>query len=346
MSRYDVCTPEPQVCEVPEQEPQQCVAPPTSNSQKQEEMENSDGGGASTSTKKSPAAPAPNPPTAKLDFGQTPVIRTAIPSPQATIIANLDLGGSITAKSLKSNNPATVSNKEVSVGGENGQVAAGSDGSISAELSSTLNGIKSSLNLSLKHGIPTVSYGVAGSFGSVKTGVSGNTISFTCSPKEIKKVVNGVELTGNISFTVNLTIIPHPRFKPKPKPWYERLYDTIADGIQSVGDFIWDNKEVILVGTAVVAVGAAVVMTGGAAAPALVAVPSDRRLKRDIRLVGHSPSGIPTYQFRYLDSDILYYGVMAQDLIKEYSHALVMGEDGFYRVKYGCIDVDFYEVEE
>ena len=345
MSRYDVCMPEPQECKVPEPEPQQCVAPPTSNAAKQEEMGSSGGGKGGSTSGSSRSNPSYSPPSAKLDFGETPVIKKILPSPNATIYAEASLGGSLTAKSVGSRNPGTVSNKDVSVGNDNGQVSAGADGGISTEVSSTLNGIKSSMGLSLdSSGIPTISYGVAGSFGSVKTGVSGNTFTFTCSPKDIKKVVNGVELTGSISFTVKLTVIPHPKFKPKP--WYQQIWDGIANGLESVGDFIWDNKEVILVGTAVVAIGAAVVMTGGAAAPALVAVPSDRRLKKDIRLVGHSPSGIPMYHFRYRHSDVLYHGVMAQDLTENHPHALVMGEDGFYRVRYDCIDVDCYALVE
>merc|ERR1712111_32970 len=84
------------------------------------------------------------------------------------------------------------------------------------------------------------------------------------------------------------------------------------------------------------------------AAPAI----SDERLKRDINPVGKSPSGIPTYTFKYredvgdiigdeVDVESVYFGVMAQDLIKLAPAAVVKSLDGYYRVDYSKIDVDF-----
>merc|ERR1712111_30283 len=80
--------------------------------------------------------------------------------------------------------------------------------------------------------------------------------------------------------------------------------------------------------------------------------PSDDRLKRDINPVGKSPSGIPTYTFKYsedvgdiigdeVDVESVYFGVMAQDLIKLAPAAVVKSLDGYYRVDYSKIDVDF-----
>merc|ERR1712029_87691 len=78
---------------------------------------------------------------------------------------------------------------------------------------------------------------------------------------------------------------------------------------------------------------------------------SDERLKRDINPVGKSPSGIPTYTFKYredvgdiigdeVDVESVYFGVMAQDLIKLAPAAVVKSLDGYYRVDYSKIDVD------
>merc|ERR1719232_251532 len=83
---------------------------------------------------------------------------------------------------------------------------------------------------------------------------------------------------------------------------------------------------------------------------------SDERLKRDINPVGKSPSGIPTYTFKYredardvlgdeVDAESIYFGVMAQDLIELAPAAVVKSSvDGYYRVDYSGIDVDFAEL--
>ena len=83
---------------------------------------------------------------------------------------------------------------------------------------------------------------------------------------------------------------------------------------------------------------------------------SDIRLKRNINLIGKSPSGIPTYTFKYregiklanndvLDSKSTFVGAMAQDLLELAPDAVIMGkEDGYYRVDYSKIDVDFYKL--
>lgn len=43
---------------------------------------------------------------------------------------------------------------------------------------------------------------------------------------------------------------------------------------------------------------------------------SDRRMKRDIELIGHAPNGLPVYTFRYLGDDEVHTGLMAQDVEK------------------------------
>lgn len=71
---------------------------------------------------------------------------------------------------------------------------------------------------------------------------------------------------------------------------------------------------------------------GGAAIMA-----SDRRLKRDIKRVGETVGGIPTYLFRYdNDDDQVYFGVMA-DEVMHIPGAAVLGDDGFYGVNYSVV---------
>ena len=82
-------------------------------------------------------------------------------------------------------------------------------------------------------------------------------------------------------------------------------------------------------------------------------IPSDIRLKHNIKLIGKSPTGIPIYSFQYrdgiklanneaLDTKSTFVGVMAQDLLELAPHAMIKNEeDGYYRVDYSKIDVDF-----
>jgi len=72
-------------------------------------------------------------------------------------------------------------------------------------------------------------------------------------------------------------------------------------------------------------------------------LPSDRRLKRDIRRVGTSQAGIPVYEYRYEGHNTVFQGVMAQDLLETHPHAVIK-IDGFYRVNYAMIDVDFQQI--
>lgn len=63
-------------------------------------------------------------------------------------------------------------------------------------------------------------------------------------------------------------------------------------------------------------------------------LPSDIRLKRDIARVGRLDDGTPVYRFRYIGKPKMHIGVMAQDIIDEKPDAVVIGDDGFYRVDY------------
>lgn len=284
-----------------------------------------------------------NPPSAKLPFKGAPM-HGVIPLPGAVAYTKLTVGGTLTAKKVGSTNPMGTSPSGVSYGGKNGSVDAGADGSVGAELSSTLNGIKNSVQVELDGGKASVGFGVAGDFGAHKISTDGSKIIYKGETSEIKKIVNGIEISGKLSFTLELTIVPNPPQK-QPQSIWDRFTSALSSATQSVADFVYGNREAILIGTAIVAVAAVVVMTGGAAAPAL-AVGSDRRLKRNIERVGYSPSGIPQYKFQYLDHDTIYHGVMAQDLETLAPEALVTREDGMFAVYYDLIDVDFYALPE
>ena len=68
------------------------------------------------------------------------------------------------------------------------------------------------------------------------------------------------------------------------------------------------------------------------------AMGSDRRLKKNIKLTGKSPSGLNIYSFEYKDKKGIYQGVMSDEIPKE---AIVHHEDGFDRVDYNMLDVEF-----
>lgn len=77
-------------------------------------------------------------------------------------------------------------------------------------------------------------------------------------------------------------------------------------------------------------------------------IPSDRRLKRSIRLLAKLNNGIKIYAFKYLWSDIVYVGVMAQDLLqhKEWRHAVTIKANGFYAVDYAMLGLKMATLNE
>jgi len=78
---------------------------------------------------------------------------------------------------------------------------------------------------------------------------------------------------------------------------------------------------------------------GGTAAQAFG---SDARIKDNIEYVGME-NGFKTYEFNYLGRDNRYRGVMAQEVMLERPDAVEI-EDGFYRVNYDAIGVQFEAV--
>ena len=78
---------------------------------------------------------------------------------------------------------------------------------------------------------------------------------------------------------------------------------------------------------------------GGTAAAAYF---SDKRLKKNINLIGKSPSGINIYSFEYINNSYgsgIYQGVIANEV----PHA-VINKNGYDMVDYSLIDVDFKQI--
>ena len=81
---------------------------------------------------------------------------------------------------------------------------------------------------------------------------------------------------------------------------------------------------------------------------------SDRRLKKNIELVGKSPSGINIYEWEYKDVNFMnslsdkvygegkYRGVMADDIPLD---AVTELDNGYLAVNYSKIDVDFEKIK-
>tara|TARA_Y100001938_G_scaffold149480_1_gene236446 strand:- start:12790 stop:13695 length:906 start_codon:yes stop_codon:yes gene_type:complete len=69
-------------------------------------------------------------------------------------------------------------------------------------------------------------------------------------------------------------------------------------------------------------------------------VGSDKRLKKNIRLIGKSPSGLKIYAFEYIDKFFgkhIYQGVMSDEIPSN----AVVNNGGYDRVDYSKIDVEF-----
>ena len=70
--------------------------------------------------------------------------------------------------------------------------------------------------------------------------------------------------------------------------------------------------------------------------PTSVGTVSDQRLKRDIHQLTTMPNGVKLYSFKYLWSDDVYVGVMAQDLLSnpQWKDAVMISNTGYYSVDY------------
>ena len=72
---------------------------------------------------------------------------------------------------------------------------------------------------------------------------------------------------------------------------------------------------------------------------------SDRRLKKDIKLIGLSPSGLKIYSFKYKDTSFgkgVFQGVMSDEISP---NAVIKHKDGYDMVDYSKIDVEFKSIK-
>ena len=74
--------------------------------------------------------------------------------------------------------------------------------------------------------------------------------------------------------------------------------------------------------------------------------PSDIRLKRDIAEVGHLDNGLGLYRYRYLWSDQVYVGVMAQEVAQVVPGAVIVAADGYLRVDYAKLGTHLQTFEQ
>jgi len=90
--------------------------------------------------------------------------------------------------------------------------------------------------------------------------------------------------------------------------------------------------------------GAQMGMYGSAMQGLGSAIGSDRRLKKNINLIGKSPKGLNIYSFEYINKDYgpgLYQGVMSDEIPRE---AVSVDFDGYDMVDYNMLDVDFKQI--
>ena len=90
------------------------------------------------------------------------------------------------------------------------------------------------------------------------------------------------------------------------------------------------------------------VPVGSGSLPELTCPESDIRLKQNVEKLAITESGLSIYRFRYIKDPTGqdYVGVMAQDLMEAHPDALVMGEDGYYRVRYDRLGLQMSTFEE
>jgi hypothetical protein len=73
---------------------------------------------------------------------------------------------------------------------------------------------------------------------------------------------------------------------------------------------------------------------------------SDMRVKHDIVPLQHLANGLELYSYRYLWSDQVYVGVMAQDVQAVRPDAVTQGADGLLRVDYKRLGMRLQTIEE
>jgi hypothetical protein len=81
------------------------------------------------------------------------------------------------------------------------------------------------------------------------------------------------------------------------------------------------------------------IVTADVSSPVVPPKVSDVRLKTDIEKVGIAANGLPLYTFKYLGSDAVYRGVMAQDVLKVLPEAVALMPNGYFAVHYDMLGI-------
>jgi hypothetical protein len=77
-----------------------------------------------------------------------------------------------------------------------------------------------------------------------------------------------------------------------------------------------------------------------------VRIPSDIRLKQDIVPLERTHDGLQLYRYRYLGSDTVYVGVMAQEVAQRLPDAVTRGAHGYLQVDYRQLGVEFLTLDQ
>lgn len=90
----------------------------------------------------------------------------------------------------------------------------------------------------------------------------------------------------------------------------------------------------------VLSMATAIALNSASAPPA----PSDIRLKTDIERIGIAANGLPIYDFKYIGSDEVYRGVMAQDVLAVFPEAVSIMPNGYLGVRYDMLGLEMTRV--
>ena len=125
---------------------------------------------------------------------------------------------------------------------------------------------------------------------------------------------------------------------------FTQMLDTIAATFEKLADIDGDRLGKTAWGITEISLALAAFGGGGMLAGIGSAIGSDRKLKKNIEYKFDSPSGIPVYNFEYIDDKYgsgIHQGVMSDEVPLE---AVITGPDGYDMVNYNMLDVDFKQL--
>jgi hypothetical protein len=121
----------------------------------------------------------------------------------------------------------------------------------------------------------------------------------------------------------------------------------MAQAGQTMGNVLGSQTSAYNAGMAQQGLDVGGLMQGGAALYTAGMLPSDRRLKQNIELVGRDErTQLPLYEFEYTNgSGRRFLGVMAQDVLEAYPDMVFTMPDGFMAVNYAGLGIEMVEVD-